>query len=104
MSTLAEQIERVVADLDLGTPSARKGGRRDEWPYVPVVVSNSTAPGGGVGTGQVSQVKGLAYATRAEAVAAAERYIEAQRAILATHLGERQYRALREQYGLPREI
>lgn len=104
MSTLAEQIEQVVADLDLGTASARKGGRRSEWPYVPVILSNSTAPGGGVGKGQAAQIKGLAYATRDEAVAAAQRHLDAERASLARKMAEPRYRALREQYGLPREI
>jgi hypothetical protein len=94
----------VAASVDFGTPTAHKRGRNPEWPYVPVILSNTTAPGGGPGSGQASQIKGVAYATRDDAVAAAARCIEARRASLVRKLGERRNRALREQYGLPEEL
>lgn len=95
---LAAEIERVVASLDLGTPTARKAGRNPSWPYVPIVKVSDA------GLHQTSQIKGLAYATREEAVKVAERHIEALRASLARKLATPSYRALREHYGLPREI
>lgn len=94
MTDLQEQIERAVAAADLGLPMARKGGRNPKFPYVPVVKHGE----------QTAQVLGLAYATHGEAVAAAVRYIAQQRRSLARHLAEPRYRALREQYGLQREI
>lgn len=90
----------AAAAYDHLSPSARKSGRRPEWPYVPIVVHERSD--GRMTT--TKQLRGLAYETRDEAVAAAAAHIEACRRTLARQLGERQYRALREQYGLPREI
>jgi hypothetical protein len=98
--TLAVDIERVAAEADFGQPSARKGGRDPRWPYVPIVKLTTY----GLNAAETSQVRGLAYATREEAVAAAARHIAAQRADLAAKLVEPRHRALRESYGLPREI
>ena len=102
MTDLAEQIAAAVdAAFATYTAEARKGGRRPEWPYVPIVrITDPTAPYGG-GT---SQVKGLAYATRDEAVDAARRQIDAERATLAAKLADPTHRALREYHGLPRDI
>lgn len=47
---------------------------------------------------------GVAYATRDEAIAAAERHIDALRSSLAVKLANPGARLLREQYGLPREL
>ena len=82
--------------------TARKSGRRPEWPYVPVIDS---APGqyGGERVHAIS-VRGLAFATREEAVAAAERQLARMVAKLAERLREPHNRALREQHGLPTEI
>jgi CRISPR/Cas system endoribonuclease Cas6 (RAMP superfamily) len=99
--TLREQIERVVATVDLGRASARKGGRRPEWPYLPVVIHSE---GVRVGATRQETIVKRAFATREEAVDYAARVIAFRRSTLAKHLGERRYRALREQYGLPREI
>ena len=95
---LTEQIEAVVAEADFGAPSARKTGRHPSWPYVPVVLTEDTS-----GQHQ-AQVLAQAYATRPEAVAAAERHIFKLRRQVARHLADFRYRALREKYGLPREI
>lgn len=96
-----EVIARIVADLDLGTPTARKTGRDARWPYVPVIdyagTPSSPKP-------HQEQVRGLAYATREEALAAAAHRIDRLRLDLAIKLADPRYRALREQYDLPREI
>lgn len=84
----------AAANADLGTPSARKSGRRTEWPYVPVVVIG----------GHDRQLLGLAYATRDEALDVATRHIAAERAALARKLAEPRFRALRDAHGLPREL
>ncbi len=88
-------FERVAATAEFGEPYARKTGRDRRWPYVPVVV---------LANGSHSQVLGLAYATRPEALAAAERHIAEWRADLARKLAEPRYRALRVHYGLPAEL
>jgi hypothetical protein len=82
----------AAAAADLGTASARKAGRNPSWPYVPVLIVH-----GGTVT---SQIKGRAFATRAEAVAYAEAHIAAERAALACKLAEPRYRALRAQHGV----
>lgn len=97
--TAAERIAAAVAAADFGTPTARKAGRDSRWPYVPIIDHGESRP-----LSPTTQLRGLAYATRGEAVAAAERHVARARAQLAEHLGERRYRALREQHGLPREL
>ncbi len=87
-------IERIVADEDFGRPTARKRGRDPRWPYVPVIDHGT----------YTTQIRALAYTTRAEAIAVGERYIEALRAGLAERLADRRHRALRESYGLPRDV
>ncbi len=94
-------FDDVAATIELGSPSARKGGRDPRWPYVPVIVYAGTPESP---KGYTGQVRGLAYATRDEAVDAAERSIVATRASLARKLADPRHRALREQYGLPREL
>jgi hypothetical protein len=94
-------IEAVVAEADFGTASARKGGRHPKWPYVPVIVYDD---GRGDERQRTSQVIGRAYATRDEAVASAQRQIDHMRARLGVKLRNPRLRALREQYGLPREL
>lgn len=94
MTALTDRIVEVVNSANLGQPTARKSGRTDRWPYVPVIDHGT----------HVEQIRGLAYATRPEAMYAAERHLDQARATLARHLAEPRYRALREQYGLPREI
>lgn len=84
----------TAAAADLGRPSARKAGRHPRWPYVPVIIVNN-----GVRDTD-NQVMGRAFATRAEAVACAERVIAQRRAVLAEKLAMPNMRALRRQYGL----
>jgi hypothetical protein len=91
---LATNFERVAAVADFGTPTARKTGRNPRWPYVPVLIVN----------GRQQQILGYAYATRDGAIASAVDHIVYARADLAVKLADPRYRALREQYGLPREI
>ena len=93
----AQAIREVVAAVDFGTASAAKRGSNPAFPYVPIIVR----PGG---ERTANPAKGLAFATREEAIAQAQRQIDVQRADLTAKLGERRYRALREQHGLPREL
>lgn len=96
---LAAAIEAAVAAADLGRPNARKAGRNPAWPYVPVILRTDHA-----GATRSTQLIGLAYATRAEAVAVAAAHIDRARAALARDLADPRYRALRQQHGLPREV
>lgn len=93
-------FEAVAGAADFGQPSARKTGRRAEWPFVPVLLV--TDPSNGVQSQQ--QLKGVAFATRAEAVDYATEHVAQARRALAERLAEPRNRALREQYGLPREL
>jgi tagatose-1,6-bisphosphate aldolase non-catalytic subunit AgaZ/GatZ len=95
MSSLVERAVAVAAAAELGTAHARKTGRDARWPYVPVVI----LPGG-----QQQQLRSLAYATRAEALDAAERHLERFRADLVERLVQPRQRALRRHYGLPAEL
>lgn len=91
----------VAAAANFGTPTARKTGRNPKCPYVPVIkVVDTSAPFGG----HTSQVLRRAFATREEAIADAEAYIARQRALLERKLNDPCHRALREHYGLPREL
>lgn len=94
MTKTASLISAAVEAADFGRPSARKSGRRAEWPYVPVIVAN----------GRQSQILRRAFATREEAVDHAAEHIAELRADLARRLALPQMRALRERYGLPREL
>ncbi|MGF7123297.1 hypothetical protein AB4Z09_25745 [Rhodococcus sp. TAF43] len=85
----------AAAIADLGPPGAVKRGRNARWPYVPILELTG---------GRTQQLRGLAYATRGEAVAQAEREIETARASLARRLLVSRHRSLREQFGLPREL
>lgn len=85
----------VAGAADFGTPRARKTGRDPRFPYVPVIV---------LPTGQQSQVLGLAFTTRDDALHAAKMHIAAQRDSLAAKLGDPRFRALREQHGMPRDL
>ncbi len=94
VGSVAGDIERVVNEQPFGTPIAVKRGRRQEWPYVPIIDHGT----------HTEQLRGLAYETRAQAVDIARRSIEARRSEFRRKLYEPRYRALREQYGLPREL
>ncbi|RDI17260.1 hypothetical protein DEU38_12396 [Rhodococcus sp. AG1013] len=90
-----QDVATAAANADLGSPGAVKRGRNSRWPYVPILELTG---------GRAQQLRGLAYATRGEAVARAEREIAAARASLARRLLVPRHRALREQFGLPREL
>lgn len=96
---IGEHVDAVVAAQDFGIASAAKRGRNPKRPYVPVVKFHKEFDCG-VAT---SQIMGLAYATRDEAVSRAQRQIESWRRKLATDLCLPQMRVLREHYGLPRD-
>ncbi len=96
--TLHEQIAQIAQAADFGTATAAKRGRNPKYPYVPVVDH-----GAGRWT-RTTQIRGLAYVTRVEAVDAAQRQIDTERESLVKRLSSPRHRALREQYGLPREI
>lgn len=98
---MTSEIETVAANADFGKPSAAKRGRHDRWPYVPVLIIEPTEA---CPKGYTSQIKGLAFETLAEAVAAAEAHIAEARRILARNLANPGARSLREHYGLPREL
>lgn len=83
------------------TATAVKRGRRPEWPYVPVLVYGPTE---GTPAGYTAQIKGKAFADRDEAVAFAQGHIDRMTSTLAARLALPAHRALREQYGLPREL
>jgi hypothetical protein len=87
--------ERAAEAADLGRPSARKAGRDPRWPYVPVVITTDDT-----GMEHQRQVLNRAHETRAEAVTAAERFIERDRAQLRRKLADPRYRLLRAQYGV----
>ncbi len=96
-------IEEIAAAYDRMHPqtsavaSAVKRGRWADRPYVPVVLyperGRSHNPCGRV-----------AFATREDAIAAAQNVIDYQRTVVCAQMAEPRHRALREQYGLPREI
>lgn len=101
---LGEKIEAVVAARDFGAATAAKRGRNRKFPYVPVTTYRSDGQSlGGYGSARTRQIKGLAYASREEAIAAAQAQIDAWRRNFATQLCRPHERALREYYGLPRE-
>ena len=93
--------EQIAAEFDFGKPSAAKRGRRKEWPFVPII--NYGRQPVGVYMTRTMQLKGLAYATREEAVERAAKHIDGNRTELARKLRDPRYRALRLQYGLPEE-
>ena len=100
--TFDEQVDDAVArDRAMVGASAAKRGRNPRWPYVPVLVYLPTpdAP-----RGYTTQIRGLAFATRPEAVAAAEAHLDRASASLRRDLLLPNHRALREHHGLPREL
>ena len=98
MTTITEQAERAAAAADFGQPGALKRGRDQRWPYVPVIIWPERVHGA------QQQIKGLAFASRDEALAYAQHAIDAQRDLLRRTLTSPRHRALRVQYGLPAEL
>lgn len=85
---------------DFGTASSAKRGRNPRWPFVPVIRYSYDGPNGV----KSHQVRGKAFATAAEAEAHAEKCISAMKRRHAEMLADPRQRAMREWYGLPREI
>jgi len=99
---ITERIADVVANRDFGRASATKRGSNAEFPYVAIVKYDYNPV---TGTWRTRNPKtGVAFATRDEALAYAQKCIDAQRDGLARDLATPRYRALREQHGLPREL
>lgn len=101
---LGDRIDEIAAGRDFGAASAAKRGRNPNRPYVPIIKLRSDGSQlGGYGSARTRQLKGLAYAERAEAVARAQAQIDERRRCFAAQLCRPNERALREQYGLPRD-
>jgi hypothetical protein len=94
------RIAEAVAAVDFGRPGYRRRGRNDRYPFVPVVLTDHES---GVGRRQ-RQPLAKAFATADEALAYADRVIEAERAALTDKLGQPRFRALRAHHGLPYEL
>lgn len=101
---LATALDRIVAERDFGAPTAAKRGRNPSYPYVPVIKLRSDGQQlGGFGSARTRQLRGLAYATREEAIQRAQQAIDSYRRQFAIDLCKPGARDLREHYGLPRE-
>lgn len=96
---LQAQATAIAEAFPIGTPSAVKRGRDPKWPYVALLTNYLGHDGA-----SHNPMGRRAYATRQEAVAAAETYVAAFRADFKTKILDPGQRALREQYGLPRDI
>jgi hypothetical protein len=99
---LMTAIEAIAAERWYGRASAAKRGRNPAYPYVPVI--NYDRPDRISRFHTWNPVKGVAFATREEAVAYAQKHIDAERNLLRKQLAEPRYRALRKSVGLPMEI
>lgn len=99
---LRAAADAAAAADDCGRPSAAKRGRNPKFPYVPIIDYGEQDTGSHVT--KTRQILGKAFATRDEAVEYARVYIAASRRQLAAQLLEPRMRALREHYGMPREI
>ena len=99
MDAFAEAASKAYAGYKA---TARKSGRRAEWPYVPVLDRDPNQRG----CDRVHRlsIRGLAFATRDEAVACAERHLSNLIKFMEKRLRDPRHRALREHHGLPREI
>jgi hypothetical protein len=91
----------VNAQWQEESPSDAKRGRNPKFPYVPVINYIVRATGD---KRTQNPAKGLAFATREEAVAKAQSYIIGTREQTAFKMTLHRYRALREQYGFASEL
>lgn len=85
---------------DFGTATARKSGRNPKYPYVPIIRLASPLES----LHQTTQIRGLAYATRQEAVDRAQRAINSHKAAHERKLVIPRLRTNREHWGFPREL
>lgn len=93
------QISAIAEAFPIGRAQAVKRGRNPVWPYIAVVVDYLGKSGA-----THNPLGRRAFATRDEAVAAADHYIMQFREGLRIRLADPRWRALREQYGLPRDL
>jgi len=92
------RAEEIAKDFPIGTASAAKRGSSPKYPYVGVIANY-------FGRGGTHNPLGRsAFATREEAAAAVQAYIDDLRSHILTELMAPRMRANREQHGLPREI
>ena len=95
----AAEVERAVeAAYGHYRPEAVKRGRNPAFPYVPVIRVAD------LGAGQTTQIPKRAFATRDEALNCARRQIDAYKSHFRKRVADPRCRALREQWGLPREL
>jgi hypothetical protein len=105
VAELEERIEAIVAAENFGGASAAKRGRNPKFPYVPVIqLLPDGGQLGGCGSARTIQLRGLAYATREQAIGRAERQILADRRRFRKNLWDPGCRVLRERHGLPCEL
>lgn len=96
-------IDAAVANArraDGLTASAAKRGSNPNFPYIPIITHTDDT---GRRRTQNPRVR-RAFATREEAVAFAQNYIDHKYRLLAERLRQPNDRALREHHGLPREL
>jgi hypothetical protein len=98
----AAHVETIVATMDLGKASALKRGHNPVFPYVPIVLH--TNPHCADFAPRQEQILGRAFIEREAAIECARKVIEARREHYRRQFNRRGCRALREQYGLPREL
>lgn len=99
--TVSEQIDSLMDNMNLGTASAAKRGRNPTYPYVPVIKRTSDD---GIRDTTQNPTRRVAYATREEAVAEAQRHIDAVRESMRIKLKQPGTRAWRKSFGLPENI
>lgn len=93
--SLEQLVDQALASRPDGCKAgAAKRGRNPRFPYVPIVNHGD----------RTEQIRQHAYRTRPEAVAFAALVIEHRRQVLRDMLIDARMRALRESYGLPRDI
>ncbi|MPZ58418.1 MAG: hypothetical protein GEU91_18385 [Rhizobiales bacterium] len=102
MASLTEQVDSILRQYPFGRASAAKRGRNPNWPWVPIIDYGKQKVS--VHATRTAQIRNRAYRTREEACACARQCIDEATAHLRSHLLDPRYRALREQYGLPREL
>jgi hypothetical protein len=99
MPLTPEQLDTAVnAAYGHYRADAVKRGRNPAYPHVPIYRYN------GPGRAQTKQLQGRAYAERADAINCAQRYIDLLKDQMRDRLQHPGSRALREQWGLPREL
>jgi hypothetical protein len=99
-TSIVELIDAAVAGANFGTAAAVQRGRNPKLPYVPVIAWATDRWVQGECT---RQLKG-AHATRDAAIQVAQDQIDASREELRRRLAVPNLRALRQSYGLPREL